>query len=343
MLILVATNKSNWTHYWAGRTHAKGIMVLGHLWSPHPQYKITVYPHLPFAFDNGKYIADEQNRGWNPDLFAEHCDQILHLPRPPLWITVPDKRLDSRETLELWKEWEPRLRKYNVPLAFVLQDGIALEEIPESADVIFVGGSDQWRYPRLQSIIAAAGRRPVHVGRVNGNRIWQCHRNGVASVDGTGWMRGDPKQLAKLENYLRVQLDEAPVPHQDQLNFLTGQTEYLSYFVWNPHVSAEALISQTKDTAPPSTRRRIPDNITQEHLIQAMRHWRSFGTVPSRQKPQKYAVAWNDAIYPIKLLIARANTLANGVLLNTKLFSGGIKEANKFVEQRGLRVVALTA
>ncbi len=86
-------------------------------------------------------------------------------------------------------------------------------------------------------------------------------------------MRGDQNQLAKLENYLRVQLDEAPVPHQDQLNFLTGQTEYLSYFVWNPHVSAEALISQVKDTAPPSTRRRIPDNITQNHLIQAMRHW----------------------------------------------------------------------
>ncbi|WP_430673856.1 MULTISPECIES: hypothetical protein [unclassified Leptolyngbya] len=303
-----------------------------------------MYPHLPYALDNGKYIRDERDEVWDRDLFIDHCDQILHLPKSPLWLTVPDKRRDAIETLELWREWEPKLRKYQVPLAFVLQDGINLNDIPETADVLFVGGSDNWRYPRLKELVAVAGKRPLHVGRVNGNRVWQCHRAGVSSVDGSGWFRGDKQQLEKLERYVRAQIGEAQVPHHDQLDLFSGQHEYLSYFsIYRPHLSAEALIEKTKDPTPLTKQRRIPDNIESDHLIQAMSHWRSFGPVPFRQRPQKYAVFWNNDLFPVKLLIARSNVYANGILLNTSRFCGGIEEANRFVERRGLQIVHLKA
>lgn len=148
-------------------------------------------------------------------------------------------------------------------------------------------------------------------------------------------MKGDQQQLGKLERYIRSQIGEDSVPDQDQLNILTGQTEYLSYFIWQCHRSPETLFPSVK------ANRCIPSNITYDHLIQTMRHWRAFGAVPARQRPQKYAVRFHDVLYPVKLLIARANTFANGTLLDINHFSGGVKAANRFVEQRGLSVVSL--
>ena len=44
----------------------------------------------------------------------------------------------------------------------------------------------------------------VHVGRVNTYRLlWLAHEAGAESCDGTGWFRGDRKQLQGLIDYLQ--------------------------------------------------------------------------------------------------------------------------------------------
>ncbi|MDB9529625.1 hypothetical protein PN498_26780 [Oscillatoria sp. CS-180] len=51
MKVLPANWKKWLIHYWAGRYPER----LGHLWSP--EGTITVYPHLSYALDNGKFAA----------------------------------------------------------------------------------------------------------------------------------------------------------------------------------------------------------------------------------------------------------------------------------------------
>ena len=44
--------------------------------------------------------------------------------------------------------------------------------------------------------------KPVHVGRVNSiGRVRYCESLGVASVDGTGWMRARDKKFYDFINY----------------------------------------------------------------------------------------------------------------------------------------------
>ena len=86
-------------------------------------------------------------------------------------------------------------------LAMAVQDGMTPDDVPSNCDVIFVGGTDAWKMPSLPMWTANFPR--VHVGRINGYRgLWQCHEAGAESCDGTGYFRGDKKQLAGLIRYL---------------------------------------------------------------------------------------------------------------------------------------------
>jgi hypothetical protein len=114
---------------------------------------------------------------------------------------VPDVWGNAEATLDEWHQWAPRLRRWGFPLAFAVQDNITPAMVPPDCDVVFIGGSDQWRYPRLSQYVALG--KPVHVGRVNhGKYLWACHDAGVTSCDGSGWFRGDKRQLNELLHYL---------------------------------------------------------------------------------------------------------------------------------------------
>ncbi len=94
-----------------------------------------------------------------------------------------------------------RTSRYGWPLAFAVQDGMTVEDVPGDADVIFVGGSTEWKW-RTVAMWCAAFQR-VHVGRVNTyRRLWECHDAGAESIDGTGWTRGDQRQYRGLLAYL---------------------------------------------------------------------------------------------------------------------------------------------
>jgi hypothetical protein len=176
MIVFLANNCSGLTHHWATRLPGQ----VGHLWSPDAHRKVNTYPWIQVAFDNGRFASTEAGRRWDEALFIDHCDRIPHLPNKLLFLTVPDVPRNGKATLDEWKKWEPKLRKYGCPLAFVVQDGLTPADVPDEADWLFVGGSDQWRYSRIPDFLKLG--KPVHVGRINGVRLWQMDRIGVNTV-----------------------------------------------------------------------------------------------------------------------------------------------------------------
>ena len=82
-----------------------------------------------------------------------------------------------------------------------VQDGMEPGDVPAEAGVVFVGGSTEWKWRTVRDWCDAFDR--VHVGRVNTNgKLWECHEAGAESCDGTGWFRGDQRQLRGLIAYL---------------------------------------------------------------------------------------------------------------------------------------------
>lgn len=211
MLIMPANNSKGLVHYWAGI-----YGHLGHLYSP-GGFR-GPYPWLPYAIDNGAYPAWEKKQPWNEAAFVELCDRIKWLQQKPRWIVVPDVVTDKVATLERWNEWEPKLRSYGIPLAFAVQDGMDLTDVPKSADVVFVGGTTSWKRQNIARFCQVFPR--VHVGRINTWKwVWYCHDCGAESVDGTGFFRGDPAQSQGLEDYLKTVAGKAPRSYQLPINF----------------------------------------------------------------------------------------------------------------------------
>ncbi len=200
MIVMPSNNARSIVHYWAGVYPGR----LGHLYSPGGWMK--PYPWLPYALDCGVFGPWSRGEAWD----AEGFKALLRLASAsiePVWVAVPDAVGERERTIEMWDEWHPVVSAYGSwPLAFVVQDGMDERDVPTSAAVVFVGGSTKWKLDTLATWCALFPR--VHVGRVNTyERLRLCHDAGAESCDGTGWMRGDPKQLHGLERYLRETKD----------------------------------------------------------------------------------------------------------------------------------------
>lgn len=234
-MIMPANNASGFVHYWAGKNPG----CIGAIHSP--SNRRSFYRWLPAAIDNDRFNVWSRGLKWSENAYIEHIEIARLSCAPILWLLVPDVVGDAIATLAEWDYWEPRLRKYNIRLAFAAQDGIEASQIPQSADVIFVGGSDQWKYTRIRDFVALG--KPVHVGRVNGDRIWRLHDLGVTSCDGSGWFRGDQQQLAKLDRFLKFQAGE--LPHRNE-----GQYSLKLELATTPPISTVALTAPI--SLPPS-------------------------------------------------------------------------------------------
>ena len=163
----------------------------------------AIAENVPYAVDNGRYAATLKRRPWDQDSFYRLLDNVSQAAKPPLFITVPDTVGSAKQTLEEWHQWYScaRFKSYKFPLAFVAQDGIALDDIPTEAEFVFIGGSRQWKERHIWPICQRF--KKVHVGGINSSRgLWHCHNSGAASVDGTGWTRGDRRQWVALMQYL---------------------------------------------------------------------------------------------------------------------------------------------
>ena len=167
---------------------------------------------LPVVLDNDRFSCWSKGKSWDEVAFLEMLDRVQAQTQPQ-WVVVPDVVGDAVATFREWETWEPRLRHRKIPLALAVQDGMTPDAVRSSCepDVIFVGGTRQWKRRTLWNWCREFPH--VHVGRVNYERwLWDAQRAGAKSTDGTGWFRGDQAQLAGLLRYLeRSHADMGPM------------------------------------------------------------------------------------------------------------------------------------
>ena len=188
-----------------GRLCGRYPRSMGHLLSPGAAR--GPWPWLPYALDNGAFSAFTKGIPFDEQAFLAHCEWALGTGPQPLWVVVPDVVADGAATLARWREWAPVLRRFGWPLAFAAQDGHQPGDVPADADVVFIGGSTEWKLQAIRPFCAA--HRRVHVGRVNTyGRLRICADAGAESCDGTGWFRGDKTQLAGLLTFLGEEAGE---------------------------------------------------------------------------------------------------------------------------------------
>lgn len=105
------------------------------------------------------------------------------------FVVCPDRVRDCETTRRQWPHFSAAIRELGYPVAFAAQDGMEPDDLPDDADALFVGGSDDWKlYPPCVEIIRLAQARGmwVHVGRATSlDRIGHCKSLGVDSFDNT--------------------------------------------------------------------------------------------------------------------------------------------------------------
>jgi len=209
MIVMPANNTGAVVGWLAGRFPER----VGHLYSI-GSFR-GPYEFLPYALDNGRYPCWANGYKWDERQYIGLLDRVAQCGQAPKWALVPDVVADAEATLREWDAWAVRVQQYGWPLAFAAQDGHTPDDVPSEAEVVFVGGTTDWKRRTIHQWCEAFPR--VHVGRINtGKWLWECHRAGAESCDGTGWLRGDKVQLAGLVSYLERSADGLGEP-QGQL------------------------------------------------------------------------------------------------------------------------------
>jgi|6_EtaG_2_1085325.scaffolds.fasta_scaffold05289_3 hypothetical protein len=198
MMVMLGNHSSPVFHYWAGKYPGK----LGWLIGPSAQPKTKLRPWVSYALDNDAFAAWQNGTPWDEGLYFRFLDWVATQSFKPMWATVPDVVADASATLANWAKYAPRCRAYGFGLAFVMQDGVKLSDVPSSADLVFIGGTYSWKWQNLPTFCKAFPR--VHVGRVNTlSKVRRAAELGVESVDGTGWFRRPEKDFWLLEEFLK--------------------------------------------------------------------------------------------------------------------------------------------
>lgn len=173
---------------------AAGIRILV---GPDQLDRLTGYPALRYAIDNGAWGAFKAGAAFDADAFWRVLDRWGERRacaptscREPDWIVCPDIVAGGRASLDLSLRWLPYVRQYGHPLLAV-QDGMRAEDVEEHVGPgcgLFLGGSTEWKWATLPAWaeLARIYGAHFHVGRVNSARgIRVCRGHGVTSADGT--------------------------------------------------------------------------------------------------------------------------------------------------------------
>jgi hypothetical protein len=154
--------------------------------------------YAAWAIDNGcfkaaTYIGDDAYIAW-----------LASLPTGALFATAPDVVGDADATLLRSRPMLARIRELGLRAAFVAQDGSEVAGLIPwgELDVLFVGGSTEWKLGAGAAIVIAEARLrgvPVHVGRVNSGRRFRHFAGlGVETMDGTFLAFGPEVNLPRL-------------------------------------------------------------------------------------------------------------------------------------------------
>jgi hypothetical protein len=199
MMLMPSNNSSATIHYWAGRYPGR----IGWLFGPAATKKTKIRKWIPFALDNDAFAAWTNNSEWDCEAWRDMIRSIKRTGMEPLWLLVPDVVSDRDATIEKWGLHHEDASKTGWPLAFAVQDGMTVDDVPSGVDVVFVGGTTEWKWKTVPMWCSNFDR--VHVGRVNSlRRLWTCEDLGVESVDGTGWFRDTEKgkRMVQIEQWL---------------------------------------------------------------------------------------------------------------------------------------------
>lgn len=203
-----ANNSSAIMHYWMGAHPGK----IGWLLGPSGWGKCRLQPWIDYALDNDAFAAWSSGTIWEEAPWLDMLERARrYKPTKPRWVLVPDSVGNKVETQKLWQKYAPIAAQYGWPLAFAVQDGMTPEDVPSDAEVVFVGGTTNWKWKNLT--MWTDRFRRVHVGRVNElRRLLTCERLGVESVDGTGWFRDSQtgRRVMVLNAWLNKTLPEQP-------------------------------------------------------------------------------------------------------------------------------------
>jgi hypothetical protein len=158
--------------------------------------------------DNDAFIHHTKASKWDESKWVEMLQWASMCAVKPIWCLVPDVVGDSKATKRNWSKYSEHVSCRGFKTAFAVQDGMTTDDVPGDADVVFVGGSTQFKWRTARQWTRSFQR--VHVGRVNSfEKLWLCDDLGVESVDGTGWFR-DPSDETKLPNLIRWLNGERP-------------------------------------------------------------------------------------------------------------------------------------
>jgi hypothetical protein len=141
--------------------------------------------NLPWACDNGAF------KGFDEAAYFRMLERVSGKDKL-IFVTMPDVVGDHIKTKELFDQYYEKVSAYNVPLAYVLQNGVTVEEIPwDKISAIFIGGDTLFKLSKeARHIVAIAKDKDkwVHMGRVNSERRIRYAQNiGCDSIDGSGF------------------------------------------------------------------------------------------------------------------------------------------------------------
>lgn len=175
------------------RTHKIGLLC-------QPWGDATPIPGVIWAADNGCFNGAK----WREDIWWKWITKQHPLPGC-LFAAVPDVVGDAEATYERYLQYAPSLRSIGYRCAYVLQDGVDLDLIPWDAEVVFVGGSTEFKMSELAidlAVDAADRGKWVHVGRVNSWPRFEAWAPFAHSCDGTFLRYGPTKNWPRLEKWI---------------------------------------------------------------------------------------------------------------------------------------------
>jgi hypothetical protein len=212
-MMLICGQVNRIWHYWSGRYPGSvGVLI-----SPDYGKKVPIDKWMPFVLDNGAFTSWRDKKPWDVSQWREMLKWVRMTQLHPLWAAVPDVVADRRATLANWEKYSGEIKALGWPTAFCVQDGMTIKDLPNDADVVFVGGTDGWKFPNLEVWTKNFPR--VHCARVNApHMIEACERLGCESVDGTGWFR-EPSRSDKvptLERFIEGFRNGTPVLFESQ-------------------------------------------------------------------------------------------------------------------------------
>lgn len=205
--MLICGQSNRLWHYWAGRYPGSVGVLIG------PSYgkKVPVDAWMPFVLDNDAYTCWRDKKPWSVEAWRQMLDWIGLTRLQPLWAAVPDVVANRNETLENWPRYRDEIKERGWDAAFCVQDGMVPDDVPADADVVFVGGSDGWKFPNLSQWTENFPR--VHCARVASRKMIEaCENLGCESIDSTAWFRGPdrPDHLPMLKRFIEGHREPTP-------------------------------------------------------------------------------------------------------------------------------------